>query len=127
MPYSGPVPRLYHITTAHAWAMAQRAGSYGESTRGLSLAEVGFIHCSYAHQVPRVADALYRGMSGLVLLVIDPGRLTAELRDEARDGPGERFPHVYGPLNLDAVVDVLPFEPAEDGRFRPPAALEAET
>jgi glutathione S-transferase len=116
------MPRIYHITTAHAWTVARSTGSYGESTRGLSLAEVGFIHCSYAHQVPRVADALYRGASGLVLLVIDPDRLATELREEELDGRGEVFPHLYGPLNLDAVVDVVPFEPAEDGTFRLPAA-----
>ena len=117
------MPRIYHITTAYAWAVARGAGSYSESTRGLSLAEVGFIHCSYAHQVTRVADVLYRGMSGLILLVIDPGRLTAELRDEDLEGRGEEFPHIHGPLNLDAVVEVLSFEPAEDGSFTLPAAL----
>ena len=121
------MPRLYHITTAHAWTVARSAGSYCESTRGLSLADVGFIHCSYARQVPRVAQALYRGASGLVLLVIDPDRLAAELREEDLDGSGEVFPHIYGPLNLDAVVDVVPFEPAEDGTFTLPAPPDAET
>lgn len=118
------MPRIYHIATAQAWTGARSAGSYTESTRGLSLAEVGFIHCSNADQVTRVADTFYRRASGLVLLVIDPDRLTAELRDEDLDGRGEAFPHVYGPLNLDAVVDVVPFEPAEDGRFTLPAGLD---
>ena len=121
------MPRIYHLTTAHAWAAAQNGGSYGESTRGPSLAEVGFIHCSYAHQVTRVAAARYSDAAGLVLLVIDPDRLRAELRDEDLDGRGEVFPHIYGPLNLDAVVEVLPFGPAEDGNFALPAGLGAET
>ena len=124
--YPGRVPHIYHLTTTQAWAAAQRNGSYTESTRGLSLAEVGFIHCSYAHQVTPVAETFYRGIAGLVLLVIDPVRLTAALQDEDLDGRGERFPHVYGPLNLDAVVDVLPLEPTEDGSFPLPAALGAE-
>jgi uncharacterized protein (DUF952 family) len=74
-----------------------------------------------------VADAFYRGIMGFVLLVIEPDRLTAELRDEALEALGEVFPHIYGPLNLDAVVEVLPFEPAKDGSFSLPAALDAES
>jgi uncharacterized protein (DUF952 family) len=125
--YAGRMPRINRITTAHAWAVARCAGSYAESTNGLSLAKVGFIHSSYAHQVTRVADALYRGVSGLVLLLIDPARLTAELRGEDLDGHGKFYPGIYGPLNLDAVVEALSFESAKDGTSRLPAALGAET
>jgi uncharacterized protein (DUF952 family) len=103
------VPRIYHITTASAWDLARGTGSYAESTRGLTLAEVGFIHCSHESQVAQVADAYYQGVPDLVLLVIDPNRLTAELRDEDLTGQGQSFPHIYGPLNLDAVVDVVPY------------------
>jgi uncharacterized protein (DUF952 family) len=109
----GSVPRIYHLTTAAAWNLARGAGSYAESTRGLSLAQVGFIHCSYANQVPHVADTYYRDVPDLLLLVIDPQRLTAELRVEDLDHLGESFPHIYGPLNLDAVVDVVPFVPGD--------------
>jgi uncharacterized protein (DUF952 family) len=118
------VPRIYHITTASAWNQARSAGSYAESTRGLSLAEVGFIHCSFASQVPQVAGAYYRDVPDLVLLVIDPDRLSAELRDEDLAGEGQRFPHVYGPLNLDAVIEAIPFAPAEDGSFAAPTEAD---
>jgi glutathione S-transferase len=117
--------RLYHITTAADWAAAREAGEYRLSTRGKTLAEVGFIHSSHAHQVTRVADAVYRGTRGLVLLVIDPAAVRAEIREEPLGGTGERFPHIYGPLNVDAVVEVLPFEPAEDGTFELPPSLRA--
>ena len=90
------------------------------------LAEEGFIHCSHAHQVVPVADAIYRGTPGLVLLVIDPAAVRAEIREEALCNSGERFPHIYGPLNVDAVVDVLPFEPTADGSFELPASLRAQ-
>lgn len=103
------VERIYHITTSAAWGQAQAAGSYRESTRGLSLDEVGFIHCSYADQVPRVAQAYYADLTDLVLLTIDPERLTAELREDALGDTGEMYPHIYGPVNLDAVVDVARF------------------
>ena len=131
------MPRLYHMTPGAEWAAAQALGEYRLSTRGKTLAEEGFIHCSHAHQVVRVADAIYRGTRGLVLLVIDPAAVRAEIREEAlgRVGrvrgaagwpAGERFPHIYGPLNADAVVDVLPFEPAADGSFELPASLRSQ-
>jgi uncharacterized protein (DUF952 family)/AcrR family transcriptional regulator len=119
--YPGSVPRIYHITTAAAWNQARGAGSYTDSTRGLTLAQVGFIHCSHANQVPQVAEAYYRGVPDLVLLVIDTQRLGAELRDEDLDQSGQSFPHIYGPLNLDAVVEVVPVESVDQIR----AALQS--
>jgi glutathione S-transferase len=120
------VPRLYHITPDAEWAAAQASGEYRLSTRGKTLAEEGFIHCSHTHQVVPVADAIYRGTADLVLLVIDPAAVRAEIREEALGNSGERFPHIYGPLNVDAVVDVLPFETTVDGRFELPASLRAQ-
>ena len=118
--------RLYHVTPAADWAAAQEAGEYRLSTRGKTLAEEGFIHSSHAHQVTRVADAIYRGTHGLVLLVIDPGAVRAEIREEALGGSGERFPHIYGPLNVDAVVEAIPFEPTERGTFELPPRFRAD-
>ena len=117
------MPRLYHVTPAADWAAAQEAGEYRLSTRGKTLADEGFIHSSHAHQVTRVADAIYRGTHGLVLLVIDPDAVRAEIREEALSATGERFPHIYGPLNVDAVLEVLPFEPTERGTFELPPRL----
>lgn len=115
---------IYHITTAAAWQAAQSAGTYTAD----SLAAQGFIHCSTAEQVARVANTVYTGQTGLVLLVIDPAQLHAALHVEPADSTipvdhaaGEMFPHLYGPLNLDAVVDVLAFPPDADGVFRFPA------
>jgi uncharacterized protein (DUF952 family)/SAM-dependent methyltransferase len=107
---------ILHIAERAAWARAVREGVY----RGDTLDTEGFIHCSYPHQVVRVADAVFSGRTGLALLVIDVGRLSSPLRDEAFEPGGEAFPHVYGPLDVDAVIEVLPFEPGRDGRFRLP-------
>lgn len=95
---------IYHITHHTTWAQARSEGRYAADT----LASEGFIHLSTAAQVPWVAERFYRGQAGLVLLVVDPSRLQAELRYEESE-PGQHFPHLYGPLNLDAVVEVRDF------------------
>lgn len=108
---------IFHITRRADWSAAQRLGSYRLSTRDRTLDDVGFIHCSYVHQVATVANAIYRGERDLVLLEIDPTRLASPLKPEPATPGGEPFPHIYGPLNLDAVIAVGPYEPARDGNF----------
>jgi uncharacterized protein (DUF952 family) len=108
---------ILHATYRSSWSAAQERGAYVTD----SLAEQGFIHCSKASQILRVANIVFSGRHGLVLLVIDPARLTAQLRWEpGADLPTDLFPHIYGPLNLDAVVSVLDFEPDADGKFHLP-------
>ena len=102
---------IYHITRRAAWQRALQRGEY----RTPSLRTEGFIHCSGRTQVVRVANAFYRGRRNLVLLVVDPAEVQAPLRHERVDGG--RFPHIYGPLNLDAVVQVVEFPPRADGTF----------
>ena len=98
---------IFHITQLSDWQCAQRAGAYELSTRDRTLQDVGFIHCSYAHQVAGVANAIYQDVQqDLVLLVIETDRLSAPLQPEPAVPGGEAFPHIYGPLNLDAVVEV---------------------
>jgi uncharacterized protein (DUF952 family) len=83
-----------------------------------SLQSAGFIHCSKADQILRVADTCYANQHGLMILKIEPSKLKPGLRWEpGTDKADELFPHIYGPLNLDAVVAVLPFEPDPDGSF----------
>jgi uncharacterized protein (DUF952 family) len=92
--------RLFHIARADAWLAAQTVGEY----RAPSLAEVGFIHLSTQSQWLTTLGRFYRGVAGLVLLVIDGERVGAPVRLEHADG--EDFPHLYGSLPLDAVTEV---------------------
>ena len=112
---------IYHIATASEWARAEAAGEYTTSTLGRTLAEEGFIHCSAADQVAEVANTFYQGLPGLLVLVIDTSRVRPEIRLEQVTGSGQPFPHIYGPLNVDAVVETRRFEPGPDGRFSFPA------
>jgi uncharacterized protein (DUF952 family) len=109
---------LFHVADAAEWAVAREAGRYERSTRGRSLAEVGYVHLATADQWPDVLDRFFAGHEGrLLLLTIDTGRLTAPLRWEApHPGSDELFPHLYGPLDLDAVVAARPLRPGRSRR-----------
>jgi uncharacterized protein (DUF952 family) len=110
---------IYHITPRPDWDAAQPAGVYTPP----SLPTEGFIHCSYAHQVERVANAFYAGADDLVLLCIREGALAAPLRVEPVPDSDQRFPHIYGPLNLGAVSAVVPLPKANDGTYTLPEEL----
>ena len=115
---------IYHITSRLAGLEAQERGEY----RAESLEGEGFIHCSTSTQVLPVARKYYDGQSDLVVFAIDPSRLTSELRWEPPSGgapppgapEGELFPHVYGPINLEAIVNVYDLEVNPDGSHRLP-------
>ncbi|HEY9283865.1 MAG TPA: DUF952 domain-containing protein [Pyrinomonadaceae bacterium] len=104
---------IFHIAAREAWERAEAESSY----RPEAFAAEGFIHCSTREQVVRVADARFRGQRGLVLLCIDTERVGPEIVYENLEGGPELFPHIYGGLNADAVVEVLDFEPGADGYF----------
>jgi uncharacterized protein (DUF952 family) len=106
---------IFHLAARQDWERAIQVGRYVAA----SLDGGGFIHCSTAAQHAAVANALFAGRADLVLLLIDTDRLTAEVRLERAGTGGERFPHVYGPVNLDAVFEATPYPPGPDGRFRP--------
>lgn len=109
-----PVQCIYHITPLDDWLAARLTGSYHPE----SIDQEGFVHCSTREQVLATAERYYAGQTGLVLLEIDTTRLAHPLRFEDSYGHGDRFPHLYGLLNLDAVARVLRFEPdSQTGRF----------
>ena len=103
---------IYHLTSREAWAAAQAADEY----EAPSLADEGFIHCSGdEEQTLRVVERLYAGVSDLLVLDVDTERLRAEVnREPSRSG--EIYPHIYGKINLDAVVGVRDITVDGDGK-----------
>lgn len=115
---------IYHISSRQAWSEARQHGDY----RADSLESEGFIHCSTKTQILPVAEKYYKGQEGLLLFEIDPSLLSSELRWEPPSGgspppgvpEGELFPHIYGPINLDAIVKVYDLASNPDGQFKLP-------
>lgn len=97
------MPIIYHVTTKADWNKAQQKGFYEAD----SLAKEGFIHCSQEHQVAGVLQRYFAGQSDLVKLVVETNKLTSKLVFDWSPSTADTFPHVYGPINLGAVIEVI--------------------
>ena len=102
--------RIFHIATLADWEAARASGAYTTSTRGVTLEEEGYIHCSREDQVDGVRATYYADVEEpLVLLEIETGLLGVPVVEEApAPGVAETFPHVYGAIPPTAVVAVRP-------------------
>jgi uncharacterized protein (DUF952 family) len=110
---------LFHILPHGEWERAKERGVYQPE----SLETDGFIHCSTREQVMRTANLYFRGQPGLMLLTIAADQVKAMIRYEDLMGEGMRFPHIYGPLNLDAVIEESHLMMDMDSRFVVPDVL----
>lgn len=107
---------ILHIIHQSDWDQAVSQGHYAPD----SIEKEGFIHCSTAEQVVEVANFLYKGEKDLLLLYIDPEKVEAKIVFEDLYNTNKLYPHIYGPLNVDAVVKVVEFPWNSDGTFRLP-------
>lgn len=107
---------IYHITYPAFWQKALRDGQYIPE----GFEQDGFIHCSKMEQIAGVGQNYYAGQSDLLILGINPDKLTSKLVFENLIGGEELFPHIYGPLNLDAVESTADFGVKADGTFEFP-------
>jgi len=109
----------YHITSAAEWEAAQKQGHY--EPKGFDRDK--FIHLSYRHQLLTVAHRFYREQKGLVILMIDSSKIKDGLVEENLEGGVELYPHYYGGLPLNAVVDAIALDCNADGSFDLPSEL----
>jgi uncharacterized protein (DUF952 family) len=119
---------LLHIIQRTAWEVAA-AGNYYKPA---SLDSDGFIHCSTIEQTVDTANQYYADQKDLLLLCIDEHKTEPEVRYEGPACVNDHrsallFPHIYGPLNVSAVVRVVAFAPKADGKFVLPAEIRQWT
>ncbi len=106
---------IYHITTQKQWEQAKLSGVY----RGDTLDSDGFIHCSTTQQVIKIANTIFGDQKKLVLLSIDLNKVQADIRWEGTETK-EKFPHIYGNLNMDAVTQVKELKAGINSKFSLP-------
>ena len=97
------MPIIYHVMTAANWDAAKQNGFYEHP----SLLAEGFIHCSQDHQVPGVLERYFAGQTDLVKMVIDTDKLTNKFVFDWSPSTADTFPHVYGTINIDSVIDTI--------------------
>ena len=113
---------IFHAALPDEWDAAQDVGLYEMSTRGVTLADEGFIHCSKRSQAEGVANRYYSDITNLVLLTLDRQTIGSPVVDEVAVSTGERFPHIYGPIPVAAVVSATAWSVGTDGVWRFPTA-----
>jgi uncharacterized protein (DUF952 family) len=109
---------IFHIVDKVAWRHAQAVGRYTPE----SLGKDGFVHASTATQVRDTAERFFAGRDDLLVLCIDEAALGVPLRWElpvtpAGEAAGERFPHIYGPLDVRAVLEARVLRRDSGGNF----------
>ncbi len=110
------MPVIFHIAHNRDWPPENRVYS------GDTLNTEGFIHCSTAAQLAPVVNRFFRGRDDLTVLVIDADRVRSTIIHENLEGGNELFPHIYGPLDTEAVIDTFALRPLPDGSFPAAAA-----
>lgn len=108
---------ILHITQTAEWEQAKNTGNYYNNT----LESEGFIHCSTTEQIEKTANTFFANQAGLVLLCIDSEKVQSKIKYEIVGE--EKFPHIYGRLNIDAVINAIAFSPNADGKFKLPPEL----
>lgn len=104
---------IFHLVPRKEWNNLKKESKYIPQ----SVEDEGFIHCSSGNQIRDTANRLFKGTRRMLLLVINTTLVEAPIKYEEDTAKGQTFPHIYGPLNMDAIIDKIRLEPEEDGTF----------
>ena len=101
---------IYHIVLPEVWKEFESRPFYTAA----SLETEGFIHCSFAAQLDAVLDRYYRDAGDVLILAIETEKLTSRLENEPSTN-NEIYPHIYGPINRNAVISLREIERGSGG------------
>lgn len=104
---------LFHLTTRDDWNQHKKSGNYEPE----SLEEEGFIHCSSGNQVEATANRLFADKDEILLLVIDASMIRDDIKYEEDSETGEKYPHIYGAISVNAIIDKIDIRAEDNGRF----------
>lgn len=104
---------IFHIVGKKQFKQLENDGEYQPE----SLEQEGFIHCSTGDQINDTANRIFSNKRHLFLLIIDTKRVENEIKYELDEELGEKFPHIYGPLNTNAILDRISLNPDKKGNF----------
>jgi len=102
--FLGGKSMIYHIVTSERWSAFAHKTEYVSET----LDTETFVHCSRKEQVAGVLSRFYTGATGLLLMEIDESKLSSPLLYEPATDVADTFPHIYGPINHEAIINVTP-------------------
>ena len=105
---------IYHIAEKNEWLACANKSEYLPGRYDNDK----FIHCSDSHQIESVLNCMFKGKNNLVLLKIDPTKLTAQTIYESPQGANEKFPHIYGTINKNAIIKVFELKCNKNGKFK---------
>ena len=97
---------IYHIATESEWELHKENSVYFPS----KFEQVGFIHCSKANQIEKVANTFYASYTKLCLLFIDDNKEKEFIKYENLEGGTELFPHIYRKLPKDSIIKTIQLE-----------------
>lgn len=104
---------IFHLVSKEDWKERKIDSRYSPQ----SIDAEGFIHCSSGKSIEETANRLFKGNENLLLIVINTSLIESDLKYEEDEKTGVTYPHIYGPLNLDAVIDKIPLATENDGSF----------
>lgn len=104
---------LFHLTTKENWNKYKKSGNYEPE----SLESDGFIHCSTGSHVEDTANRFFAGQDEILLLIIDASMIREDIKYEKDDETGEKFPHIYGPVSVNAIIDKIEIRAEDNGKF----------
>lgn len=104
---------LFHITTKDNWKEYKTNGNYEPKT----LESEGFIKCSSGNQLEDTANRIFSDKDEILLLVIDVSLVREDIKYEEDEDTGKKYPHIYGPLSTNAIIDKIAIQAEENGTF----------